>query len=167
VLGVHGRTESEEDEGEGDATEHWFSVFEDFGEKLVVDLIELLHGGFEGGLVFTRGFVKIFAEAIGGVVEEHLGVLDAFAVAGEVHVNELRVVVDFLQRDAGLFDVAVEHLLSCDLRHSVNEFGIEEALVARTGLLGAEFELGESFRSWKIVVDGGGVGCGAEREKQR
>ena len=118
-----------------------------------MDLVELLQGGLEGGLIFAGGFVKIFAEAVGGVVQEHLGVLEALAVVGEVHVDELRVVVDLLQGGAGLVDVAVEHLFASELGHGVDEFGVEEALVARTGLLGAEFELGESFGAGKIFVD--------------
>ena len=137
-------------------------VFEDFGEEFVVDLIELLEGDLERGLIFAGGFVEILAEAIGGVVEEHLGVLEALAVAGEIHVDELRVVVDLLERGAGLVDVAVEHLPACDLGHGVDELGVEEALVARAGLLGAKFELGQGLGVGKIFVDGGGVNRSAE-----
>jgi hypothetical protein len=62
-------------------------VFEDFGEEFVVDLVELLEGDLEGGLIFAGGLVEILAQAIASVVEEHLGVLEALAVAGEIHVD--------------------------------------------------------------------------------
>ncbi len=132
---------SEESEGEEETastTGALVLVVEDLGEDLVVDLVELLEGGLEGGLVFAGGCVEVLAEAVGGVVHEHLGVLEALAVAGESHVDELRVVVDLLERGAGLVDVAVEHLLAGDFGHGVDELGVEEALFARAGLLGAD-----------------------------
>jgi hypothetical protein len=121
-----------------------------------VNLIELFEGDLEGGLVFAGGSVKIFAEAIGGVVEEHLGVLEALAVAGEIHVDQLRVVVDLLKSVTGLVNVAVQHLLSSNLGHGVDELGVEEALVAGAGLLGSNFELGQGLGVGKIAVDRGG-----------
>jgi hypothetical protein len=87
------------------------------------------------------------------VVKEHLGVLETLAVAGHVHVDELGVVIDLLQGLTGLVDVAVEHLLAGDLGHGVDELGIEEALIARTCLLGAQFELGESLGVGKSGVE--------------
>ena len=140
-------------------------MFEDFGEELVVDLIELLEGGLEGVLIFAGGFVEVFAETVGGVVHEHLGVLEALGVAGEIHVDELGVVLDLLEGGAGLVDVAVEHLLAGDLGHGVDELGVEEALVARAGLLGAEFELGQGLGVGKIFVDARrAYASGQERE---
>jgi len=143
-------------------------VFEDFGEEFGVNLIELLEGDLEGVLIFTGGFVQILRETIGGLVHEHLGVLDAFAVVGEIHVDQLRVVVDFLKGVTGLVDFAVEHLSSGNLGHGVDELGVEEALVAWAGLLGSEFELGEGLGVGKVVVHGGWVRerAGSESEGQ-
>ena len=129
-----------------------------------MDLIELLEGGLESVLIFSRGFAEILAETIGGVVHEHLGVLDALAVAGEIHVDQLRVVVDLLKSVTGLVDVAVEHLLAGNLGHGVDELGVEKALVAGAGLLGSKFELGEGLGVGEIVVNGGGMRAGAGRE---
>ncbi len=144
-------------------------MFEDFGEEFGVNLIELFERDLEGGLIFAGGSVEILAEAIGGVVEEHLGVLESFAVAGEIHVDQLRVVVDFLKGVTGLVDVAVEHLSSGNFGHGVDELGVEEALVAGAGLLGSEFELGQGLGVREIVVHGGGVRerTGGESEGQR
>jgi hypothetical protein len=142
-------------------------VFEDFGKEFFVHLIELLEGGLEGVLIFAGGFVEKFSETIGGAVHEHLGVLDAFAVAGEIHVDELRVVVDLLEGGAGLVDVTIKHLLAGDLGHGVDELCVEEALVARACLLGTKFELSEHLGAGEIVVVGGGVDRSAERKKQR
>jgi hypothetical protein len=143
-------------------------LFEFFCEKFVVALVELLEGGLEGVLSFGGGFAQIFPETIGGLVHEHLGVLDAFAVIGEIHVDQLRVVVDFLKGVTGLVDFAVEHLSSGNLGHGVDELGVEEALVAGASLLGSEFELGEGLGVGKVVVHGGGVRerAGSESEGQ-
>jgi hypothetical protein len=35
------------------------SVFEDFGEEFVVDLVELLESDLEGGLIFAGGLMEI------------------------------------------------------------------------------------------------------------
>jgi hypothetical protein len=60
-LGVEGQSEGEEEKCGGEPTQHWFLVFEDFGEEFLVNLIELGQGGLEGGLVFAGGFVEVFA----------------------------------------------------------------------------------------------------------
>ena len=132
-------------------------MFEDFGEEFLVNLIELFEGDLEGGLVFAGGSVEILAEAIGGVVEKHLGVLEPFAIAGEIHVDQLRVVVDFLKGVTGLVNVALKHLLAGNLGHGMDELGVEEALVAGAGLLGSNFELGQGLSVGKIVVNRGDV----------
>jgi hypothetical protein len=133
-------------------------VFEDLSEKFVVDLIELLEGGLKRVSIFVGGLVEIFAEAVGGVMHQLFGVLEALGVAGEVHVDEKRVGVDLLEGGGRLIDVAVEHLFARDLGHDVDEFGIEEALIAGIGLLGAQLELHEGLGIGKIVVNGGGSG---------
>ena len=66
-------------------------VAEDLGEELVVDLVELLEGGLDGCLVLAGDEVEVFGEAVGGVVHQHLGVLEALGVVGEVDVDEVRV----------------------------------------------------------------------------
>ena len=38
-------------------------VVEDLGQELVLDVIELLQGGLQGGLVFAGGLMQVFAEA--------------------------------------------------------------------------------------------------------
>jgi len=100
-------------------------------------------------------------------VEEHLGVLEALGVVSHADVDELRVVVDLLERGGGLVEVAIHHLFAGDLGHGVDELGVEEALVARACLLGAQFELGQGLSIGKIFVDVGGVDRGAECEIQR
>jgi len=166
-LSVKGQSKSKEEKDEGDPAEHRFLVFHDFGEEFFVDLIELLEGGLEGVLVFAGSFVEILAEPVGGVVEEHLGVLEAFAVVGHIHVNQLGVVIDLLEGGTGLVDVAVEHLAAGDLGHGIDELCIEEALVARTSLLGALLQLGEGLGVEKIVRVAGGVRRHAEGKGQR
>jgi hypothetical protein len=49
----------------------------------------------------------------------------------------------------------------------VDELRVEEALVARAGLLGAKFELGQGLSVGKIFIDGGGVDRSAEGQRQR
>jgi hypothetical protein len=166
ALGMKGQSKGEENEGERDPAEHWFLVFEDFGEELFVDLVELFQSDFEGVLIFARSFAEIFRETIGGVVHEHLGVLETLAVAGHIHVDELRVLVDLPEGCAGLVDVAVEHLPAGHLGHGVDELCVEEALVARTGLLGAEFELGQGLCIRNIFIVAGGVDRSTEGKQQ-
>jgi hypothetical protein len=117
ALGVQRQGESAQEERVGEATEHAVLVAEDLGEELVVNLIESFEGRLQGGAVFAGGLVEILAEAIGGVVHELLGVLEALGVFGEVKVDEGRVVLNFFQGRAGLVDVAIEHLFACDLGH--------------------------------------------------
>ncbi len=47
----------------------------------------------------------------------------------------------------------------------MDEFGVEEALVAGTGLLGADFKLAEHLRVGQIFIEAG-VGVGAQGEDQ-
>jgi hypothetical protein len=139
---------------------------EDLGEELVVDVVELRERGLKGGSILAGGFMEVFGEAIGGVMHEELGVLQAFGVVGEAEMDELRVVLDLFEGGAGLVDVAVEQLFAGDLGHGVDELGVEEALVAGTGLLGAEFELAEGLGVGEGFVDGGGVDGNADHEKK-
>jgi hypothetical protein len=102
-------------------------------------------------------------------VHQHLGVLEALGVAGEVDVDEVGEVVDLFERGGGLFVVAVGDLLAGLLGHGVNELGVEVALLAGVGLAGAEFELGEElgagFVGWRGRVGRGGeVECGKKKE---
>ena len=100
-------------------------------------------------------------------MHEHLGVLEALVVGGEGHVDEVGVVVDALEGGVGLVGVACEHLLTGELGHGVDELCIEEALFARAGLLGADFQLMDGFGGGEGLVDaGGGVAGGSEREDQ-
>jgi hypothetical protein len=129
-----------------------------------VDLVQLLEGDLEGVLVFSGDFVQIFAQFVGGLMHEHLCVLDVLAVA-KVHVDELCVLIDLLKGVTGLIDVAIEHLFAGEFGHCVDEFGVEEALVAGSCLFGAKFELSEALGVGKIFVVGGESGP-AEREEQ-
>jgi hypothetical protein len=142
-------------------------VFHDFGEELVVNLIELAERGLECGLIFAVCLVEILLKLIGGVMEEHLGVLEALGVVGEAHVDELGVVIDFFEGGTGLVDVTADHLLAGDLGHCVDELSVEEALISWTGLLSAEFELSEGLGIGKIFVDVRGDCGDRERETQR
>ena len=89
-------------------------MFEDFGEELFVDFIELFESAFENVLVFVGRFVKILSELVGGVVHQHLGVLDALAVGGEIDVDELGVVIDLFEGGVGLVDMG--NRLGCGSR---------------------------------------------------
>jgi len=111
--------------------------------------------------------MEVLAELVGGVVHQQLGALEAFGVVGEAEVDELSVVLYLLESGAGLIDVAIEHLLACDLGHGVDELRVEETLIAWVGLFGAEFELAEGLSVGKFFVDGRGQDWRAESENQR
>jgi len=132
-----------------------------------VYLVELFEGGLEGIAIFAGGLVKIFAEAVGGVVHELFGVFEALGVTAEVHVDELGVGVDLLEGGAGLVDVTVQHLLACHFGHDVDELSVEEALVTGARLLGFELELEEALRVWKIFISRGGASRYGGKEEQR
>ena len=167
ALRVEVRREDQQDESEREWSEHSSLIMqEDLGEELVVDVVELRERGLKGGSILAGGFMEVFGEAIGGVMHEELGVLQAFGVVGEAEMDELRVVLDLFEGGAGLVDVAVEELFAGDLGHGVDELGVEEALVAGTGLLGAEFELAEGLGVGEGFVDGGGVDGNADHEKK-
>jgi hypothetical protein len=192
MLGVQrqGKRDESEDEDERWAMAHWREVccrrymsfaqgdnflaghntalvVEDLGQKLVLDVVELLEGGLQGGLVFAGSLVKVFAEAVCGVMHQQLGVLEALGVVGEAEMDELGVVLHLLEGGAGLVDVSVEHLLAGDLGHGVNEFRVQEALFTRLGFLGLKFEAGEGLGVGKIFVARECVEGRAEGEKQR
>lgn len=120
-------------------------MVEDLGEHLVVDLIELLEGVLHGFLVAAGDEVEILSEAIGGVVHQHLCVLEALGVASEIHVYQVGVVVDLLESGGGLVGVAIGDLFAGTLGHAVDDFGVEETLFAGAGLTGAQFKLSQEF----------------------
>ena len=98
---------------------------------------------------------------------QHLGVLEALGVFGEVELDELSVAVDLLEGGGGVVVVAVGDLLDGHLGHGVDQLRVKVALIAGVGLLGAEFELGEGLGVGKGFVEVCGVDRGAEGEKQR
>jgi len=128
------------------------SVFEDLSQKLVLNQVELLEGGLEGVSIIAGRGAHVIGQAVGGVVHQHLGVLQAFGVVGKAEVDELGVVLDALERGAGVVRVTREHLLSSDLGDGMNEFGVKEALFARTGLLCAELELRQRLLVRKDLI---------------
>ena len=99
-------------------------------------------------------------------MHQQFGTLEAFGVAGEAEMDEFGVVLYLLEGCTGLIDVTIEHLLAGNLGHGVDEFRVEETLLAGLGLLGLKFETGEGLGVGKGLVDRGGVDRGAEGEKQ-
>ena len=73
----------------------------------------------------------------------------------QIDLDEMGVVIDLLERCAGLVVVAVDDLLDGHLGHGVDELGVKVALIARIGLLGAEFELAEGLGVGNGFVDRG------------
>jgi hypothetical protein len=110
--------------------------------------------------------VKIFPETVGGAVKKHLGVLDALGIVGEADVDELGVLADLLEGGAGLVDIAVEHLSAGDLGHGVDQLRVEEALIARACLLGADLQLREGLRVGEVIDVAGRMGQRVGRERQ-
>src|ERR1039458_2252363 len=151
-------------------TEHWLGfpslVGEDLGEELVVELVELTEGVLDGGAVVAADQVQELAEAEGGVVQEHLGVLQAIAVASEVEVDEGNEVVDLPEGHCGMVGVVGGELGSGLCGQIMNQLGIEEALLAWFGMGGAQFELGEGLGSGDGFVCGGAGGEGEGNEAQ-
>ena len=109
---------------------HLRLVCKDLGEELVVELVELLDGVLDGGAVVAADQVEELAEAIGGVVQQLLGVLQALAVAGEAALNEVRVLVDLPERRRGVVCIVGGELRGGLLGEAVNQLGVEEALLA-------------------------------------
>ena len=91
--------------------------------------------------------VEELAEAVGGVVQQLLGVLQAIAVAGEIELNEVRVLVDLPERRRGVVGVVGGDLRGGLLGEAVDQLGVEKALLAWLGVGGAEFEPGEGLGS--------------------
>src|ERR1035441_7817934 len=69
-------------------------VFEDLVQELVVDLVELLQRALDRFLVVAGNQVQVLAEAVGGAVHQHLGVLEALGVAREIEMDQVSVAVD-------------------------------------------------------------------------
>ena len=139
---------------------------EELGEDFGVHLIEAFEGGVEDGTVFSGGGADQIAETVGGMMHQQFGILEALGVLGEAEVDELRVVFDPFEGCGGCFGVAVCDLFGGHFGHGVDQLGVEEALVAGTGLLGAEFELAEGLGVGEGFVDGGGVDGNADHEKK-
>jgi hypothetical protein len=142
-------------------------VVEDLGQELVLDVIELLQGGLQGGLIFAGGLMEVPAELVGGVMHQHFGTLKAFGVAGEAEMDELGVVLYLLESCTGLIDVTIEHLSACDFGHGVDEFRVEETLLAGLSLLSLKLEAVEGLGVGKVLVDRRCVDRHAEGEKKR
>lgn len=140
---------------------------EDLIQEFILDLVELLEGSLQDDLVVAGGGVEVVAEAVGGVVHEHLGILEASGVAGEAEVDELGVVLYLLEGIAGLIGFTGEHLVAGEFGHGVDEFGVEEALLARIGLQRAGLELLDDLGICLRLVDGGGAGYGRKAESER
>jgi len=142
---------------------HLGLVVEDLVEQLVVDLVELTECVLDGGAVVTADEVKELAEAVGCVVQQLLGVLQAIAVVGEAALNEVRVLVDLPERRGGVVCVAGGELGGGLLGEAVDQLGVEEALLAWFGMGGAKFEPGEGLGSG----DGFFGGAGGQNEKEQ
>jgi hypothetical protein len=128
-------------------------VSEDLGKYLILNPVELLKGSLKDFAVISGGGVHVFAEAMGCVVHEHFGVFEALGVMAEVQVDEVGVVLDLFQGGAGFVGFALKDLFARNFRHGVDQFGVEEALVAWVGLLGADFQLSDCLRVGDVVVD--------------
>jgi len=128
-------------------------MVEDLVEELILDQIELFERRLNGRSIIARGEVKRLSEAKRGVMHQHLGVLQAFGVLLQVHLDEIGIMIDLFERSVGLIVVAIDDLFDGQFSHGVDEFRVEVALIARVGLLGAEFELAEGLGVWDSFVD--------------
>ena len=170
ALGVDRRREaherrSQQNESEGETTVHSGLVAEDLVEQLVLYQVELFEGGLSGGAIFIRGQVQRLGKPHRGVIEQHLCVLEALGVSGQVGLDELSVPTDLLERGGGAVVVSVGDLLDGHLGHGVDQLYVKVALIAGIGLLGAEFELGECGGVGKGFVEVCRMGGDTESEQ--
>jgi hypothetical protein len=121
-------------------------MVEDLVKDLVLNEVELFERGLNSGSVVFGGEMQRLCEAKRGVMHQHLGVLEAFRVLLEIHLDEMSVSINLLERCACLIVVAVDHLLDSDLGHCVDELGVKITLIARVRLLRAQLELAERLR---------------------
>ena len=142
-------------------------MVEDLGEELVVELAELTECVLDGGAVVSVDQMEELAEAVGGVVQQLLGVLQAIAVVGEAALNEVRVLVDLPEGCRGVVGVVCSELCGGLHGEAVDQLGVEEALLAWLGLGGAVFEAVEGFGSGDGFVGGGARGQGEKEQTQR
>ena len=103
--------------------------------------------------------MQCFGEADGGAIHEHLGILQALGVQCKVGLDDLGVIVDFFEGSICAVIVSVGDLLDGHDGHGMDELGVEIALVARIGLPGLNFHLGERLG----VRDGVIRRCGVDR----
>ena len=136
---------------------------EDLGEEFILHLVELCESSLEHRTVLAWRRVEVFAQPVGGVVHQHLSVLDPLGISRQAQVDQMSVVVHLTQGGAGLFVFACKHLLSSKLGHRVDQLCIEEALLARRCLLGAKFELADCLGILRSFFVGS---SGREREQE-
>ena len=98
--------------------------------------------------------VKHLSQAESGVPQQDLGVLEPLVVFADAEVHFVGDRLDLFEQNAGLVDVAGGILLQAEFRHLVNEFGIEEALLAwlclrNPGLKGGKAVLIDGLIVWR------------------
>ena len=130
---------------------------EDLGEEFVLDLRQLFERGLERLAIFGGRFVDVFIETARGVVHQDLGIHQALGIVGEAEMDKLRVALDVCKGLPSMFNVAIEHLMTGDLSHHMDEFGVEEALLTRFGLLGAKLHLRKAVGVGQSFIDCGGM----------
>ncbi len=135
---------------------------EDLGEQLIVDLVQLFQSRRDDDLVLAGDAVHVLREMIGRCVNEHLRVFELLGIFREIHMDEVGVVLDAFQRGAGLFHVARGHLVPGDFGIDMNQFGVEKALFALTGVFGAVFQLRDGGGIERKVRGGGERACGGK-----
>ena len=139
-------------------------VVEDLVEELVVEMVELSEGVLDGSAVVAVEQVEHLAEAVGGVLQQQLGVLETIAIVGEIVLDEGSDLVNLPDGCGGAFGVVGGNLGSGLLGQAVYQLGVEEALLAGLGLGGALLQLCE------CLGRGGGVlrgGTGGDNEEEQ
>ena len=108
--------------------------------------------------------MKRLCEAESSVVHQHLRIFETLRVFFQIELNEMRVLIDPLERRVGLIVFAISDLFDGHLGHGVDELRVKVALISRACLLGAGFELAEGLGVGNAFIDSGVDRRGEEEE---
>ena len=143
------------------------SVGEDLGQKGVVDAVEVFENGLHGIVLVHGGDADHVGHAVGGVLQDQLGVFEAFRVGAEGGFELGGVFVGVGDGSGGGDVVALGHALAGELGPAVQELGVEIAAVFGFGDGGTLFQVGEGGGvEDKFGRAGGEGGAGGDAGEQ-
>jgi hypothetical protein len=125
-----------------------------FEHGFALGFVHLRQGLGDERTVLGTAVVEHLREAERGVAHEDLGVFEAFVVFRDAQVHFASDRLDLFEEIRRFVHVAGSILLETELGHLVDEFGVEEALLAGLSLGNSGLEGGNAVLVDELIVGG-------------